>query len=66
MDNRSMADRGFTLSEMDSREFVGHIRRNDLTGANHLIGIVWSDRSGNVKAVERLDYIKNEWEIWVK
>ena len=26
----------------------------------------WSDRSGNVEAVERLDYIKNKWEIWVK
>ena len=65
-DNRTMIQRGFTLSNMTDHELAAFIRRHDATYRQHLIGTVWENRAGNTIAVVTYDNARSIRKIWIK
>ena len=66
MDSRTMKQREFYLSKMTDHEFAQFIKKQELTYSAHLIGNVYSDKSGNSVAVAVFDNSKMTRDIWVK
>ena len=66
MDSRTMEQREFYLSEMTDHEFAQFIKKHELAYSAHLIGNVYSDKSGNSIAVVVFDNSEMTRNIWVK
>lgn len=65
MDNRSMVQRGFVLSDMTDHEFAAYIRSRNATHMQYLIGTVWSNKDETV-AVVVYDNTTCTRSIWIK